>query len=147
MIRYALKCEKGHSFDSWFASATAFETLERAGHLSCAVCGSGEVAKSLMAPRVTTSEKEPAVQPQDTVPMLSHPKSDVEKAVAALRKKVEESSEYVGKDFVAQARAMHDGDTPERSIYGEARLDQARALVEEGVPILPLPFRPKKKLS
>ncbi|HAC48262.1 MAG TPA: DUF1178 domain-containing protein, partial [Sulfitobacter sp.] len=54
MIRYALKCEAGHGFDSWFQSAAAFDSLARGGHLSCAVCGSAEVRKSLMAPRVTS---------------------------------------------------------------------------------------------
>lgn len=153
MIRYALKCEAGHGFDSWFQSAAAYDSLARAGHLSCAVCGSAEVSKSLMAPRVTSAEsaETPAPQapttPEKTVPKLSQPQSDVEKALAALRRKVEENSDYVGKNFVREARAMHEGRKPERSIYGEARLDQARALVEEGVPLMPLPFKPKRDVS
>ncbi|MBD3663702.1 DUF1178 family protein [Sulfitobacter aestuariivivens] len=142
MISYTLKCDEGHSFDSWFQSSSAFEALEKAGHLNCAVCGSLKVAKSLMAPRVATSDDADA-----PVPVLSKPHSDVEKAVEALRKKVEANSDYVGKDFASQARAMHEGTVPERSIYGEARLDQAKALAEDGVPVMPLPFRPKQKLS
>jgi len=154
MIRYALKCEAGHGFDSWFQSATAYDSLARAGHLSCAVCGSSDVSKSLMAPRVTSGEAPeqqtvPAKtdKPADTVPVLSKPQSEVEKALATLRRKVEESSDYVGKNFVKEARDMHEGRSPERSIYGEARLDQARALIEEGVPLMPLPFKPKRELS
>lgn len=142
MIRYTLKCKDGHSFDSWFASVSAFDALEVAGHLSCAECGSSEVKKSLMAPRVVAGDTNEA-----TVPMLSTPQSDAEKAVAELRRKVEATSDYVGSDFVTQARAMHNGDAPERAIYGEARLDQAKALFDEGVPVMPLPFRPKQKLS
>ncbi|KZZ30804.1 hypothetical protein A3753_09240 [Sulfitobacter sp. HI0082] len=149
MIRYALKCEAGHGFDSWFQSAAAFDSLARGGHLSCAVCGSAEVRKSLMAPRVTSSDSvaEAPKAAEKSVPVLSNPPSDVEKALTALRKKVESTSDYVGKNFVREARDMHAGRTPERAIYGEARLDQARALVEEGVPLMPLPFKPKRQLS
>jgi|TARA_R110002049_G_scaffold23781_6_gene84665 hypothetical protein len=148
MIRYALKCEAGHGFDSWFQSAAAFDSLSKAGHLSCAVCGSDDVSKSLMAPRVTSGDAVAAPTVTDKrAPTLSKPQNDVEKAVEALRLKVEGSSDYVGKNFVKEARAMHEGKSPERSIYGEARLDQARALVDEGVPLIPLPFRPRQKLS
>lgn len=159
MIHYALKCDQGHSFDSWFQSASAFDALAGAGHLNCAVCGSGEVKKAIMAPRVVAK---PAATPTDAaagtseaagnapVPVLKKSDgagTDIENAVAELRRKVEESSDYVGKDFTDQARAMHLGDVPERAIYGEARLDQARGLIEDGVPLLPLPFRPRQKLS
>ena len=145
MISYTLKCNEGHSFDSWFASASAFDALERAGHLTCVICGTDQVSKSLMAPRVSTAKAAPV---QDAaVPVLSNPQSDVERAVQELRQKVEANSDYVGKDFVSQARAMHDGEMPERAIYGEARLDQAKALAEDGVPVMPLPFRPKQKLT
>ena len=149
MIRHALKCEAGHGFDSWFQSAAAFDSLARGGHLSCAVCGSAEVRKSLMAPRVTSSDSvaEAPKAAEKSVPVLSNPPSDVEKDLTALRKKVESTLDYVGKNFVREARDMHAGRTPERAIYGEARLDQARALVEEGVPLMPLPFKPKRQLS
>lgn len=141
MINYTLKCAEGHQFDSWFGSAAAYEALEKAGHLACAVCGTGSVEKSLMAPRVSTAE---GAAP---VPALSEPQSDAEKAVDALRRKVEDNSDYVGRDFADQARAMHEGSAPARAIYGEAGLEQARALVDEGVPVIPLPFRPKQKLT
>ncbi len=142
MISYTLKCEEGHRFDSWFASASAFDALEKAGHLSCAICGSAKVSKSLMAPRVLKAEAE-----GEPVLVLSNPQSDVEKAVNELRQKVEANSDYVGGDFADQARAMHEGTVPERSIYGEARADQAKKLVEDGVPVIPLPFAPKQKLT
>jgi hypothetical protein len=142
MIRYTLQCDDGHSFDSWFASASAFEALDKAGHLSCTECGSTAVKKSLMAPRVSTAQKD-----DTTLPVLSEPQSDREKAVEAMRAHVETHSDYVGKDFATQARAMHDGEAPERAIHGVARLDQAKKLVEDGVPVVPLPFAPKQKLS
>ncbi|MGC1498124.1 MAG: DUF1178 family protein [Sulfitobacter sp.] len=156
MIHYALKCGNGHDFDSWFHSAAAFDALSAAGHLNCSVCGSGDVKKAIMAPRVISksatapTQIEPVPNEPAPVPVLKTPKgseTDIEAAVAELRKKVEETSDYVGKDFTNQARAMHLGDVPERAIYGEARPDQARSLIEDGVPLLPLPFRPRQKLS
>ncbi len=156
MIHYALKCGNGHDFDSWFQSAAAFDALAGAGHLSCSVCGSGDVKKAIMAPRVISkstvkpTQDTPAPVETAPVPVLKTPEGsegNIENAVAELRKKVEETSDYVGKDFTDQARAMHLGDVPERAIYGEARPDQARSLIEDGVPLLPLPFRPRQKLS
>ncbi|MEP5730643.1 MAG: DUF1178 family protein [Sulfitobacter sp.] len=145
MIKYTLKCDQDHRADSWFASASAFDTLAKAGHLSCPVCGSSDVKKALMAPRVVMQED--ASEPENTTPVLHQPANEVEQAMTALRDKVEESSDYVGDSFATEARAMHLGDKPERSIYGEARLDQAKELIEDGIPVLPLPFRPKQKLS
>ncbi|MCX7561188.1 DUF1178 family protein [Sulfitobacter sp. F26204] len=143
MIQYTLKCEANHNTTSWFKSADAYDALEKSGHLSCAVCGSSQVTKALMAPRVRGSEEHETPQ----VPVLSEPAGESEQAIAAMRKKVEETSDYVGDSFVKEARAMHAGEKPQRSIYGEARLDQAKALLDEGVPLMPLPFRPKQKLT
>lgn len=142
MIQYSLKCDQGHQTESWFKSAASYDALQSAGHLSCAVCGSRHVAKALMAPRVR-----PAGDAPDKTPVLRGPSDDVARAIDALRKKVEETSDYVGDRFVQEARAMHLGDTPERSIYGEARLDQAKELIADGVPLMPLPFKPKQKLT
>jgi hypothetical protein len=142
MIQYTLKCDQDHHVESWFQSAAAYDALEKAGHLSCATCGSSKITKALMAPRVRVSEETTA-----KVPVLSEPAGEKEQALEAFRKKVEESSDYVGDRFVKEARAIHIGDAPERSIYGEARLDQAKELIEEGVPLMPLPFRPKQKLT
>lgn len=153
MIHYALKCDQGHGFDSWFQSAAAFDALARGGHLACSVCGSSDVKKAIMAPRVVsksvadTPDVAKSEAQEAAVPMLKSPQKDVEVQIAELRKKVEETSDYVGDDFTRQARAMHLGDVPERAIYGEARADQARSLIEDGVPLLPLPFRPRRKLS
>lgn len=139
MIKYALECNEGHQFESWFQSNAAFDGLKKAGHLSCTVCGSGNVEKALMAPRVMGVVAQPDAQ--------AAPTRDTEKALTDLRRKVEETSDYVGDKFAQEARAMHLGDKPERAIYGEARLDQAKSLIEDGVPLMPLPFMPKKKLN
>lgn len=138
MIRYALKCPSDHGFESWFQSSTAYDALHRAGHVTCPVCGSPQVEKALMAPSVRTEE--PA-RP------LSQPVSEMEQKLAELRRQVEENSEYVGLGFAAEARAIHAGDAPERAIYGEAKADEARALIEDGVPVTPLPFLPQRKAN
>lgn len=137
MIRYALRCDRDHGFESWFASAEAFERLSDAGQLTCPDCGSAGVVKALMAPTVAQGRGVAASVPED--PRRA--------ALAEMRRKVEESSEYVGLSFAAEARAIHEGEAPERSIYGEARLDEARRLVEDGVPVAPLPFLPKARAN
>jgi hypothetical protein len=145
MIKYAIKCSADHSFDSWFQSAAAYEALRGAGHVSCPVCGSTTVEKGLMAPAVRVSDTgEMAAVPDRP---LAAPGTDVEAALAALRRQIEANSDYVGLNFAAEARRIHAGDAPERSIYGEARADDARALIEDGVPVAPLPFVPGRKTN
>ena len=135
MIRYSLKCTAHHDFDSWFQSATAFDSLVAAGRVECPVCGLSTVEKTLMAPSLAQAAP------------LSSPRNDAEKAAAELRRKVEENAEYVGVNFVAEARKMHEGLLPERSIYGEARPEEALKLLEDGVPVAPLPFMPARKTN
>lgn len=149
MIKYTLTCKDGHKFDSWFSGSADFDRLSNAGLLSCAVCGSSTVEKALMAPQVST-DRAPAsgdIDMPNAAPApgpLSAPASAAEQAVRALRARIEANAEDVGRDFSKQARAMHAGDTPERPIYGEARGDEARALIEDGIPIAPLPWRRTK---
>jgi hypothetical protein len=142
MIRYALKCPNDHSFESWFQSADACEKLCLAGMVTCPECQSANVEKAIMTPRVS------ATRPQDAPPpRLSTPKNEMEKALAALKAKVESTSEYVGADFATEARAIHDGKAPERSIYGEAKPAEARALIDDGVPVAALPFMLSRKTN
>jgi hypothetical protein len=183
MINYSLKCAQGHSFDSWFQSATAFDKLAAAGLLACSYCGISKVEKAIMAPRVRTgrtaasavgapegaevgapSQPEgtaagagevqaarPASPPASGSGALSIPASpeaaEMQKALGELRRKVEANSDYVGKDFASEARAMHLGDAPERAIYGEAKPEEAKALIEDGIPVLPLPFGRNRKTN
>lgn len=141
MIRYDLKCSKGHDFDGWFQSAEAFESLRRAGHVTCILCGTAEVEKRVMAP---------AVRPARAVgekPKLKEPQNDLEAAFAEMRAQIEANSDYVGLNFAAEARAMYEGTIDERSIYGEAKPDEARALLDDGIPVAPLPFMPKRQAN
>lgn len=137
MILYALHCSAGHEFDSWFQSAGALDKLLTSAMVSCPVCGSVTVTKALMAPSVV------AARPGT----LRDPSNHRETALAALRAEVEAKSDYVGMNFVAEARAMHAGDAPERPIYGEARPDEAIKLLQDGVPVAPLPFMPVRKTN
>jgi hypothetical protein len=142
MIRYSLKCAEGHTFDSWFQSANAFEKLQAAGHVACAVCGVSKVEKALMAPLVSTAEA--AAEPAKP---LTQEKTPQEQALAALREHVEKNSDYVGTDFAREARAMYLGEVDARPIWGEAKGDEAKKLIEDGVPVAPLPFTPTRKTS
>lgn len=134
MIRFNLKCDQDHEFESWFQSGAAFDKLVGAGMVNCTACGSAKVSKTIMAPAVSTSSQITAPKP-------------TEAALAEMRRKVEANSDYVGKGFAKEARDMHDGTVPERPIYGEANLAEAKKLVDDGIPVLPLPFMPTKKVN
>lgn len=151
MIRYALKCGDGHRFESWFQSAEAFDGLAERGLLNCAVCGGDKVSKALMAPRVGgetagdgAGDGAAASTPERPLSAPVHP---AEVALRAMRAHVEKTATYVGANFAREARAMHLGDVPEKPIYGQAAPEEARALIEDGVPILPLPGVPKGKAN
>jgi hypothetical protein len=136
MIRYSLKCDAGHGFESWFQGAEAFAALTAASQLSCPICGSAKVEKVLMAPAVRPARN--ALAEAAARPDLSAPGSDIEAAVAELRRQIEANSEYVG---------MHAGNAPERAIHGEAKPEEARQMIEEGLPVAPLPFLPNRKVN
>jgi hypothetical protein len=142
MIRYALTCAADHAFESWFQSSAAYDRLEAGGRVACPVCGSTTVRKALMAPAV-----QGAARAGEPAPAAPPSPADIEKALAELRRQVEENSDYVGLNFAAEARRIHAGEAPERSIYGEAQPDEARRLIEDGVPVAPLPFVPRRKTN
>ncbi|MEM6825366.1 MAG: DUF1178 family protein [Pseudomonadota bacterium] len=145
MIRYTLACSEGHEFESWFPSADAFDALRGLKKVSCPVCGCKRIEKALMAPGVRSSgSKDDATAAENP---LSMPQNNREAALAAIRAKIEANSEYVGMNFADEARAMHEGDVPSRSIYGEAHVDDAKSLLEDGVPVAPLPFSPRSRAN
>jgi hypothetical protein len=147
MIRYTLRCAEGHGFESWFKSGESYEALAAAGHVQCPDCGATKVEKSLMAPQVQPARRKAAAAPADVPGPLTSPETERERALAELRAQVEANSDYVGMNFVAEARAMHEGLAPSRSIHGEARLDEAKKLLEDGVPVAPLPFLPRSRTN
>ena len=141
MINYTLKCDKNHTFDSWFKSAEAFEMLVKKSMVVCSECGSTKITKAIMAPSVSTSRK------KDNKPSELEKKSKLKNDILELKKKIEANSEYVGNNFANEARSMYLGETPERSIYGEAKADDAKKLIDDGIPVMPLPFLPAKKAN
>jgi len=152
MIHYALKCAQGHSFESWFQNAKAYDGLIRAGMVLCPVCGGKDVEKAIMAPQVRAArDSQDAPQPPQTAPEpatpLSQPANPAEQTIADVKARIEAESEYVGMSFASEARAMHEGEAPSRSIYGEAKPEDARKMVEDGVPVIPLPFIPGRKTN
>ena len=147
MIRYALKCPADHPFESWFANAEAFDSLKSAGMIACPSCGDTDVRKSLMSPGVQPARRKATSGPAPERSAEPADAPQVDPRLIALRKHVEANSDYVGLEFAAEARRMHDGDIPHRSIYGEAKLDEAKKLVEDGVPVAPLPFAPTRKTN
>jgi len=135
MIRYALRCDRAHRFDSWFGSSADFDRLLDAGLIACSVCGSEQVSKDLMAPAVGAAPAQAA---------LTAPASPAEQALAELRRRIEATSDNVGRDFAVEARRIHEGTSPERSIIGEATPSEARSLAEDGIPVARLPWSSAK---
>src|SRR6056297_3687228 len=149
MIRYALKCAEGHNFESWFQSADAFDGLVAKGLVSCAVCGGTDVKKALMAPKVAadTPAAPQTLPAEPDRPLSAAPAHPAEQMLKALKDHVEKNSTYVGGNSAKEARAMHLGEVPEKPIHGEANAAEAKALLEDGVPVLPLPVLPKDRAN
>ncbi|MEA3054422.1 MAG: hypothetical protein QOG72_3325 [Sphingomonadales bacterium] len=141
MIIFDLKCApQGHVFEAWFGSTAAYEEQRARGLVGCPVCGSAQVAKAPMAPAVGAKGNASL----ESISSGSSPPPDEVKSrlaeAAALQKKLLEGSEAVGERFADEARAIHLGDSEARSIHGLATRAEAESLIDEGVPIAPLPF-------
>ncbi len=133
MIKYALRCANGHEFDSWFRSAASFDEQVAQGQVACPVCGAAEVGKAIMAPAVNHGDQvEPHLAREDEVKRRAE--------LRALRHYVMGATEDVGTRFPDEARKIAEGSSEERPIRGEATREEAKALLDEGIQILPLPF-------
>jgi hypothetical protein len=152
MIRYALSCKSGHSFEGWFGSSADYERQRRRNLVECPSCGSREVSKELMAPAVSTARKREERQAQkEPVPAtvaaaLPAPfeaeKREMLRQLRDLRDKVLADSENVGPRFSEEARKIHYGEAEQRGIHGQASLEEAAELLEEGISVLPIPDLP-----
>jgi hypothetical protein len=140
MIKYALVCEHDHAFEGWFAISEDYETQQAAGQVACPVCASPGVRKQIMAPAVTGTKAQTGVvdAPAATRQMMRE-------AMGKVRQLVEENFDYVGDAFATEARAIHEGRSEDRGIYGEASPQEVRALVEDGVSVAAMPPAPPKK--
>ncbi len=145
MIKYTLKCKHGHAFESWFHSSDAFDALREAGRLTCVECGSTEIEKSLMAPKVRPGRAAPPAP--DPANRPEAPPAEVAKAMAKFKAHVEANADYVSDRFASEARAIHLGDAPDRPIYGEANGGEVKSLLDDGIPVAPLPFVPGRKAN
>lgn len=137
MIVFDLRCGHGHVFEAWFRSSTDYEDQRGRTLVACPICADTRVDKAVMAPNVGAkgNRAAPATRPIDVVP------DKVKQAfatIAAMQAQMLETSEWVGTAFADRARAMHLGDVPTQQIHGQASLDEARALADEGVPVAPL---------
>ena len=152
MIRYALRCEKSHEFESWFQSSSAYESQVKRKLVTCPVCGSAKVDKAIMAPRIvgkkgrSRAAPEPvaatatpeATQSAPTSLMMAQER-ELRTKLKELRDHIVKNADNVGERFANEARAMHYGDKEHRPIYGEASPDEAKALIDEGIDVSVLP--------
>jgi hypothetical protein len=137
MIKYALGCAEGHEFESWFIDSAAYEKQRKRGFVVCPECGSTAVEKAIMAPAVVGGERGVCAAPAES--LLDEKRRRAREMIVRLRQEIEANTDDVGAKFPEVARAIQAGDEPERAIRGQASPDEARALIEEGVSVLPLP--------
>ena len=130
MIVYNLRCKNSHEFEGWFKDSAAFDAQSKGGKLACPVCDTRKIEKAIMAPAVSGAKK-------STVAASESKK--MRQFMTGLRKYVQENADYVGPKFAEEARKIHYGEVEDRHIYGEATLNEAKELVEEGVDVAPLP--------
>jgi hypothetical protein len=158
MIRYALRCERDHTFESWFQTSSAFEQQVKRKLVSCPVCNSVKVEKAIMAPQIVSKkgrreaeapspqpQPQPAADPaptQETTPLLMAQERELRTKLKELRDHIVKNADNVGEQFPNEARKMHYGEIEHRPIYGEASPEEARALIDEGVEVSPLPVLP-----
>jgi hypothetical protein len=155
MIRYSLHCDRGHSFESWFQSSSAYESQEKRKLVNCPVCGSAKVERAIMAPQIV-SKKGREIQSSDvpapaqptevtapgSTPLLMAQERELRAKLRELRDHIVKNADNVGERFPNEARKMHYGDIEHRPIYGEASPEEARSLIDEGVEVSPLPVLP-----
>ncbi len=157
MIRYALRCEANHAFESWFQSSSAYDSQIKRKLVTCPVCGSAKVDKAIMAPRIVGKKgrgraaSEPAATPapepanQAPASLMMAQEVELRAKLKELRDHIVQNADNVGERFPVEARAMHYGDKEHRPIYGEASPDEAKALIEEGIDVSPLPVLPEDR--
>jgi hypothetical protein len=149
MIKYSLTCEKEHAFESWFPDSAGFDRLAKRGLVVCPECNSSRVSKALMAPAVVGAKKTekpiPAAEPAPAnVALVDEKHQRLREMAKALRQEIMTKTDDVGARFPEEARAIHVGDAPQRSIRGQATADEAKALIDEGIGVLPIPFIPEE---
>ena len=132
MIRYALRCERDHTFESWFQNSSAYETQVKRKLVSCPLCGSDSIEKAVMAPRIASKKGRKSTQaleaPAATKPLAMVPERELRAKLKELRDHIVKNADNVGERFPNEARKMHYGEIDHRPIYGEASREEAHAL-------------------
>ena len=144
MIRFSLVCDNGHDFESWFASNESYDFQIEQNLVTCPHCSVARISKAVMAPAVARAGKK-TVPAKQNVALIGEGDAELRKMARDLHAKIVDSTVDVGAEFPAEARKIHDGDAPERAIRGQASAEEARALIEDGVSILPLPILPDER--
>lgn len=143
MIVFDLQCaDRGHVFEAWFGSTADYEAQRERGLVACPICGDEQVDKAVMAPRVAPKGNQlpvPSGQSQMVAPAPAESK-EMLRALAEIQRQILAQSDYVGERFAEEARSIHVGEAPVRSIYGQATADQTRSLLEDGIAVAPLPL-------
>jgi hypothetical protein len=134
---FNLRCDHEHSFEGWFASTEAFDSQQRSGLLRCPVCDSKDVVKALSAPYVNTGAAAPA---EPKLPAVMPTAEQMQTMFLKMAREIAAKTEDVGESFPEEARRIHYQEAPERGIRGLASREEAQALEEEGIGVLPLPF-------
>jgi hypothetical protein len=156
MIRYAIACDRGHTFDSWFADSAAYDKQVKRKLVACPQCGSTSVEKAIMAPRLATSKRRraapetppaaaPDKAPAAALAILSPQEQELRSKLKELRQHLTKNADNVGQKFPDEARKMHYGEIEHRSIYGEASPEDAKELAEEGIEFHSLPILPEER--
>jgi hypothetical protein len=158
MIRYTLRCERDHTFESWFQDSAAYDSQAKRKLVSCPVCESVKVEKAIMAPRIVgkkgreRAEPIPAPAPAPAAetpaptpgatPLMMTQERELRAKLKELRDHIVKNADNVGEKFPNEARKMHYGEIEHRPIYGEASPEEAKSLIDEGVEVSPLPVLP-----
>ncbi len=153
MIKFSLRCSNRHEFESWFQNGAVFEAQASSGLIACPICQCAKVSKAIMAPAIARRDRDepapecaasPPPHPEAAAPvaLLSTADEKVRARIAELRQRILEHSDDLGADFAAEALKIHQGVVPDRPIHGRASLEEAHALIEEGVQIMPIPRAP-----
>lgn len=145
MIRFALVCDNGHEFESWFASNESYDFQIDNSLVACPHCNGLKINKAVMAPAVARKDRAKAAPPKQNVALLGAGDRELRAMAHDLHTKIVAATVDVGADFPKEARRIHDGEAPERPIRGQASLEEASALLEEGVSILPMPILPEDR--
>jgi hypothetical protein len=157
MIRYTLRCEREHTFESWFQDSAAYDSQVKRKLVSCPVCDSVKVEKAIMAPRIVGKKGRERAEPAPaaptaapvveaptagSTPLLMAQERELRTKLKELRDHIVKNADNVGEKFPNEARKMHYGEIEHRPIYGEASPEEAKSLIDEGVEVSPLPVLP-----